>query len=108
MAGSAAPRPAGARDRLVLSVALDDDQVATLAAALAEHLREDPPPARCAGASEYLTVPEAAALLRCKAQRVYDLLSQGRLRRYKDGSRVLVREDELRAHVRGAATRARM
>src|SRR3954451_8903034 len=38
--------------------------------------------------SPYLSVAEAAAYLRAKPQRVYDLLSAGRLNRYKDGSRV--------------------
>jgi excisionase family DNA binding protein len=42
--------------------------------------------------SPWLSVVEAAELLRCKRQRVDDLLSQGRLARYKDGSRTLVAE----------------
>ena len=45
--------------------------------------------------SPYLTVDEAATYLRCKRQRVYDLLSARRLTRYKDGSRVLVARSEL-------------
>jgi len=49
--------------------------------------------------SEYLTVAEAADLLRAKPQRVYDLLSDGRLTRHKDGSRVLVARAELVAHL---------
>jgi excisionase family DNA binding protein len=43
----------------------------------------------------YLTVAEAAERLRTKRQRVYDLLSDGRLTRFKDGSRVLIRADEI-------------
>ena len=35
--------------------------------------------------STYLTVEEAASLLRCFRQRVHDLLSARRLRRLKDG-----------------------
>ena len=50
-------------------------------------------------ASPYLTVPEAAALLRAKPQRVYDLLSARRLSRYKDGARVLVAREELDAYL---------
>jgi len=53
--------------------------------------------------SEYLTVAEAAAYLRAKPQRVYDLLSSSRLTRFKDGSRVLVARAELDAYLRGVA-----
>jgi excisionase family DNA binding protein len=49
--------------------------------------------------SPYLTVSEAAEYLRAKPQRVYDLLSSGRLTRFKDGRRVLVLHAELDAHV---------
>lgn len=47
----------------------------------------------------YLTVAEAAAYLRCKPQRVYDLRSSGRLACVKDGSRVLIAQDALEAHL---------
>jgi excisionase family DNA binding protein len=46
-------------------------------------------------ASPYLTIPEAAQLLRCKRQRVDDLLSSGRLTRVKEGRRTLVRREEI-------------
>jgi excisionase family DNA binding protein len=46
-------------------------------------------------AGPLLTVPEAAELLRCRRQRVDDLLSQRRLSRVKEGSRTLI----LRAEV---------
>jgi excisionase family DNA binding protein len=49
--------------------------------------------------SPYLTIPEAAELLRCSRQRVDDLLSQRRLRRYKDGARTLVLRAEIEAHL---------
>lgn len=48
----------------------------------------------CAG-SPYLTVGEAAEYMRCGRQRIYDLLSAGRLTRRKDGARVLLRRDEI-------------
>lgn len=51
--------------------------------------------------SEFLTVAEAADLLRADRQRVYDLLSAGRLIRHKDGSRVLVKRAELEAYLNG-------
>jgi excisionase family DNA binding protein len=55
--------------------------------------------------AEYLTVVEAADRLRAKPQRVYDLLSAGRLRRYKDGARVLVKRAELDAYIADGAVR---
>lgn len=52
-----------------------------------------------------LTVPEAAAFLRAKPQRVYDLLSDGRLTRQKDGRRVLVDRQELERYLDGGPGR---
>jgi excisionase family DNA binding protein len=57
--------------------------------------------ATSAAASPYMTVPEAAEFLRAKRQRVDDLLSSGRLSRFKDGSRTLVSRAELEAYVEG-------
>jgi excisionase family DNA binding protein len=55
------------------------------------------------GGSPFLSVAEAADYLRAKSrQRVYDLLSAGRLTRYKDGRRVLVSRAELDAYLTGA------
>jgi excisionase family DNA binding protein len=45
--------------------------------------------------SPYLTVAEAAAYIRAKPQRIYDLLSARHLTRHKDGRRVLVSRHEL-------------
>ena len=67
------------------------DRVAT---ALAAHPGSQPAPA-----SPYLTVVEAADYLRCHRQRIDDLLSQHRLTRIKDGSRTLVRRDEIEHHL---------
>ena len=47
----------------------------------------------------YMTIPEAAELLRCSRQRVDDLLSQRRLTRYKDGRRTLVSRAEIERHL---------
>jgi excisionase family DNA binding protein len=58
--------------------------------------------------SEFLTVPEVAELLRAKPQRVYDLLSDGRLKRFKDGSRVLVRRADVVAHLLPTNSRGRI
>lgn len=49
--------------------------------------------------SPYMTVPEAAEFLRCSRQRVDDLLSQRRLRRFKDGARTLVSRAEVEAYL---------
>ena len=59
--------------------------------------------------SPYLSVQEAAALLRSKPQRVYDLLSSRRLSRFKDGSRVLISREEVEAYLanQNRSTRAR-
>jgi excisionase family DNA binding protein len=57
------------------------------------------------GAGPYLSVPEAAAYLRAKPQRIYDLLSAGRLNRYKDGRRVLVSRAELDTYLAAAGSK---
>jgi excisionase family DNA binding protein len=49
--------------------------------------------------SPYMTVDQAAAYIGNKPQRIYDLCSDGRLRRYKDGSTLLVRRDEIDAYL---------
>ena len=49
--------------------------------------------------SPWLSFPEAADLLRCKRQRVDDLLSAGRLSRHKEGGRTLVLRAEVEALV---------
>jgi excisionase family DNA binding protein len=45
--------------------------------------------------SPYMSVEEAADYMRADRQRIYDLCSSGRLTRHKDGTRVLVRRDEV-------------
>ena len=84
---------------------LPDSFLETVAKRAAELVLErlDAPSA----ASEFLTVPEAAQLLRAKPQRVYDLLSDGRLERFKDGSRVLVRRADVVAHLLPTSSRNR-
>jgi len=82
---------------------LSDEAIAAIAeraAALVLERLTPPTPT-----SEYLSVDEAADLLRSGRQRVYDLCSSGRLRRYKDGARVLVSRAEIEAHLVGEATK---
>jgi predicted DNA-binding transcriptional regulator AlpA len=45
--------------------------------------------------TELLSVPEAASVLRCKPQRIYDLRSAGRLPRTVEGGRAVVRRSDL-------------
>lgn len=52
-----------------------------------------------ASRSPYMTIPEAAEYARCRRQRIDDLLSSGRLTRYKDGRRTLVSRAELEARL---------
>jgi excisionase family DNA binding protein len=75
-------------------VEIGQEALAAIAAAMPS--RGDPEP------SPFLTIPEAAELLRSKRQRVDDLLSAGRLARHKDGSRTLVSRAELLAYLGGA------
>jgi excisionase family DNA binding protein len=56
---------------------------------------------------ELLTVPEAAARLRAKPHRVYDLVEDGRLPKVKDGSRVLIKRTDLDAYLAASARRRR-
>jgi len=56
------------------------------------------------GASPYVTVIEAADLLRAKRYRVDDLLSRGTLTRIKDGSRTLIERAEIEAYLGGEPT----
>jgi excisionase family DNA binding protein len=82
--------------RVELPPEVVDALVERVAAVVVERLAER---ASTAERSEYLNVSEAAELLRCSRQRVYDLVSSGRLTRYRDGSRVLVSRAELDAHL---------
>jgi excisionase family DNA binding protein len=80
-----------------LALAVPDELVDALAERVAERLAERDRPTP----SEFMTPPEAADLLRAKTQRVYDLVSQGRLRALKDGSRLLIRRSDLDTYLEG-------
>jgi excisionase family DNA binding protein len=68
-----------------------------------EILRERYTSAAVESESDYLSVTEAAELLRAKPQRVYDLLSDGRLTRHKDGARVLIARAEIETYLNGGS-----
>jgi len=91
-------------DRLAFPV--PDELVEAIAERVAELLAERPETSRRRDLSPYFSVAEAAEYLRADRQRIYDLLSDGRLRRFKDGSRVLVSRAELEGHLvdTGSAT----
>lgn len=74
---------------------LDDAALDELALRLAPRLPQATPTVP----RPYLTVEEAADLLRCRPQRIYNLVSAGRLRRVKDGSRLLIRAADLERHL---------
>jgi excisionase family DNA binding protein len=49
--------------------------------------------------SPYLNVDQAAEYLACKPKRIYNLCSQGRIPFRKDGSRTLLRREDLDAYL---------
>ena len=65
---------------------------------LAEHDNRSQPHAS-APASPFMTIKETATFLRCRRQRIDDLLSQGKLQRFKDGARTLIARTELEAYI---------
>ena len=83
---------------LTVTLEIAPEQVDVIARRVAEIVTaRTPPPVE----SKYLTVQEAAALLRSKPQRVYDLVSAAVLTRYKDGTRVLLLRADVEAYLAG-------
>ncbi len=82
---------------ITLTIELSDQQIEALAvhvAAAADRSRQETQP------EPWLNVDQAAAYLSCGKQRVYNLISQRRLRHVKDGSRVLVRREWIDEHLK--------
>ena len=52
----------------------------------------------------WLTVQQAADYLACRPQRIYNLISQRRLRHVKDGTRVLFRRQWLDDHLEASSS----
>jgi excisionase family DNA binding protein len=91
-------------ERVMLTGELSDqaiERIAVRAAEIAVARLAD-----AAAPSPYLSVTEAAELLRCKRQRVDDLLCQRRLTRVKEGRRTLILRAEVEAYLRGEPTGA--
>jgi excisionase family DNA binding protein len=82
-----------------LAFPFPDELIEAIAERVAELLAEREPPADRHEVQPYFNVSEAAAYLRCDRQRVYDLLSSGRLSRIKDGARTLVERAELERYL---------
>jgi excisionase family DNA binding protein len=91
-----------------LSINLPPELVEAIAQRAAElalaQLSDDAGHSSNGTSSPYLTIPEAAELLRAKRHRIDDLLSRGTLTRVKDGSRTLISRDELNSYLRGEPT----
>jgi excisionase family DNA binding protein len=82
--------------RSELALPVPEEWLEAVAARVAELLADREPHGPV---SPYFTPAEAAEYLRSDRQRVYDLLSAGRLTRFKDGSRVLVARSELERYL---------
>lgn len=101
------PNPASGRDpsrgldRALLDAIgpLANMLVEQIAARVVEQLPSSPPPV---GVSPWMNASEAADYLRCKPKRIYDLVSQSRLRGHKDGSRLLIHVEDADGYLRGA------
>ena len=87
---------------IIVTLELTGEQLDLLAHRVAEIVVARTPPTT-PSASTYPLRARASELLRASRQRIYDLLSNGRLTRHKDGSRVLIRRDEVDRYLRGEA-----
>lgn len=81
-----------------VEVELGDDALAQIAAALpaptATHVAVNEP-------SKYLSIKEAAELLRTNRERIDDLLYRRKLGRVKEGARTLIERAELERYLNG-------
>ena len=82
-----------------LTVRLTDEQLVEIAERAAALI-----PAGAPAVSPWLNVAEAAERLRCRKDRIYDLISLGKLHPRRDGCRVLLHRDDLDSYVEGRTT----
>ena len=80
-----------------VAVALSEDDVERIAQRVVALSAGSSP------ADPWLSIDEAAAHLRAKPQRLYDLVSTGRLKPAKDGRRLLFRRSALDTYVENGA-----
>lgn len=79
-----------------LTVRLTDEQLAEIARHAAALIPSADPPV-----SPWLNVTDAAQRLRCRKDRIYDLIALGKLHPRRDGRRVLLHRDDLDAYIKG-------
>lgn len=66
-----------------------------------EELRQALAPASPRPVPMFLSADEAAAILRCRKRRVYELVADGRLSRHGEGRRLLLSRVEVESLARG-------
>jgi excisionase family DNA binding protein len=81
-----------------LTVRLTDEQLGEIARQAAALIPSSEPTA-----SPWLNVTDAAERLRCRKDRIYDLIALGKLHPRRDGRRVLLHRDDLDAYIEGRA-----
>lgn len=81
-----------------LTIRLTEEQLAEIAERAAALVSADAP-----AVSPWLNVAEAAERLRCRKDRIYDLIALGKLHPRRDGRRVLLHRDDLDAYIEGQA-----
>jgi excisionase family DNA binding protein len=79
-----------------LTVRLTDEQLAEIAERAAALI-----PTGAPAVSPWLNVVEAAERLRCRKDRIYDLIALGKLHPRRDGRRVLLHRDDLDGYIEG-------
>lgn len=79
-----------------LTVTLTDAQLTEIAKRAAALLPTAEP-----AVSPWLNVTDAAERLRCRKDRIYDLIALGKLHPRRDGRRVLLHRDDLDAYLQG-------
>jgi excisionase family DNA binding protein len=79
---------------LELTIRLTDDQLAEIAERAVALI-----PMATAPVSPWLNAAEAAEHLRCRKDRIYDLIALGKLHPRRDGRRVLLRRGDLDAYI---------
>ena len=96
----ATDRSAPGRETFSVTVTLSPDDFEALAQRVADIVEDRVRlPADAPTPTPFMTPEEAAVLLSAKRQRVYDLLSQRRLTRVKEGGRTLVARSEVIDHI---------
>ncbi len=81
-----------------LTVRLTDEQLSEIARRAAALIPPSEPTV-----SPWLNVTDAAERLRCRKDRIYDLIALGKLHPRRDGRRVLLHRDDLDAYIEGSA-----